>query len=164
MKQISNFIKEGLKITSKTKVNSKIDRLARLMGCRNNVIETILDKYVDLNVFDKKMHKKMICTDFEALFMLAMMLVKDKCEISDILYLGTVHYSSNIGHSNPYDYSWYEELYDDDKDIDILDQIKIEYRNNEKVKNIFKEIFNFCKDNDLDNYKDFFNFYEELNQ
>ena len=162
MNQITNYIKEGLKITSKTKVNSKIDRLARLMDCRNNVVKTILDKYVNLNVFSKYMQNKMICTDFEALFMLAMMLVKDNGDVSDILSLGTIHYSKNIGKSNPYDYTWYEELYDDDKDIDILDQIKLEYKHNEKVKNIFKEIFNFCKDNNLDNYDNFFyiNFYE----
>ena len=161
MKKINEFIQEGLKITSKTKVNSKIDRLARLMGCRNNVIEIILNKYVDLNVFSKDMQNKMICTDFEALFMLAMILVHDNKNFDEILTLGTKHYK---GKGNPYDFSWYEELYDEDDDIDILDEIKYLYGHDKEIKNTFKEIFNFCKENDLSDYESFFYFYEELNQ
>lgn len=161
MKKINEFIQEGLKITSKTKVNSKIDRLARLMGCRNNVIETILDKYFNLNVFSKDMQNKMICTDFEALFMLAIILVHDNNNFDEILNLGTKHYK---GEGNPYDFSWYEELYDEDDDIDILDKIKFQYVHDKEIKNTFKEIFNFCKENDLSDYESFFYFYEELNQ
>ena len=164
MKNLQDIIQEKLQIGSKTKINDPYKYLAKFLDCNVTTIQTILKTYIDLNVFNNTMHQKMFCTDFEALFMLAMMLVKDNAKESDILYMGTIHYSKTIGKANPYDYSWYEELYDDDKDIDILDQIKLEYKNNEKVKNTFKEIFNFCKDNNLDNYEKFFYFYEELNK
>ena len=164
MKNLQDIIHEKLQIGSKTKIHNHEEDLAKFLDCDVNTMQTILTKYINLDIFDDKMHRKMICTDFEALFMLAMMLVKDNVKESGILAIGTLHYSHSIGHCNPYNFSWYDELYDNDKDIDILDQIKIEYKNNEKVKNTFKEIFNFCKDNNLDNYEKFFYFYEELNK
>jgi len=164
MKNLQDIIQEKLQIGSKTKIHDPYKYLATFLDCDVNTIQTILKKYIDLNVFNNTMHKKMLCTDFEALFMLAMMLVKDKAKESDISYMGTVHYSKNIGKANPYNYSWYEELYDENGDIDILEQIQYEYMTNEKIKNTFKEIFNFCKDNNLDNYEKFFYFYEELNK
>ena len=163
MKSVLNII-EGLKIKSNTKVQSDVTNVMNCLHCSESAARSILDKYVKLDILSKDLQKKMICSDFEALFMLASMLVDDKKDPDTILELGTVGYSRRNKYGrNPYDYSWFEEWYDEDNDIDVLDQIKNEYKSNKKLKNKFIEIFNFCKENNITEADDVFAYCDEVN-
>ena len=161
MKKLINII-EGLKIGSKSNVQSDISDICNLLDCSEQAAIKIRDEYATLNVLSKKLQDKMICTDFEALFMLAAMLVDDKNGPGDLPYLGTIKYQRQFGHNNPYNYSWFEEWYDEDNDIDVLQQIKNEYSTNKKVKDKFNEIYDFCKENDITNSDAIFDFHDEV--
>ena len=155
MKSVLNII-EGLKIKSNTKVQSDVTNVMNCLHCSESAARSILDKYVKLDILSKDLQKKMICSDFEALFMLASMLVDDKKDPDTILELGTVGYSRRNKYGrNPYDYSWFEE---ETRDGDFLDSVKKWIKQNleefETIYNIVKKhkdkfdsekIFNMCE-------------------
>lgn len=162
MKQLKTII-ESLKVNSKSKVQSDIRDICNCLHCNEQAAIKIRDEYATLNILSKQLQDKMICSDFEALFMLASMLVDDNKEPKNIIDIGTIGYKKNLhGNRNPYDYSWFEEWYDEDNDIDVLQQIKNEYQSNKKIKDKFIEIFDFCKINDITEADDIFAFQDEV--
>ena len=162
MKRLKQII-EGIKISSKSKVQSDIRDICDCLKCSESAAIKIRDEYVKLDILSTNLQDVMICSDFEALFMLASMLIDDHKEPKNIIDIGTIGYKKNLhGNRNPYDYTWFEEWYDKDNDIDVLDQIKKEYKENKDLQNKFKEIFDFCDDNNIVEADDIFYFHDEV--
>lgn len=166
MKTLINIINEKLKINSKSKVNSLSKDIAKYLGISETDAEVIESKYLHKEYFDlDEMYKKDLpATQFELVFLLASMLVDDNAKVDHIERLGTVGYKKEIGHSNPYDYSWYEEEFSDqDNDYeDVLIYIQEQYKHNDDFNKSFKEVYIFCKNRGINDPEKFFGWYENI--
>ncbi len=111
-------------------------------GIPSKLIEKIWNKYIKNSPFPKNINDVMICYPFEALFMIAAMLVDDGFGITYYEELGYKSYKTHYGGThNPYDYSWFDEEYETGKDIFEYLQHKWIPANYEE----FEEIYNICK-------------------
>jgi hypothetical protein len=166
MKTLINIINEKLKINSKSKVSSLTKDIAKYLGISETDAEVIETKYLYKEYFDlDKIYKKdLLASEFELVFLLAAMLVDDNAKVDDIERLGTVGYRKDIGHSNPYDYSWYEEPFSDqDNDYeDVLEYIQEQYKHNDNFNKLFKEVYIFCKNKGINNPEKFFDWIENI--
>jgi len=167
MKSLINIINEKLKINSKSKVSSLTKDIAKYLDISENDAETIETKYLYTEYFDlDDIYKKdLLASQFELVFLLASMLVDDNAKVDHIEKLGTVEYEKQIGPSNPYDYSWYEEKFSDqDNDYsDLLEYIKEQYKHNDNFNKLFKEVYLFCKNRGINDPNKIFEFYENIN-
>lgn len=146
MKDLSIVLLEKLQIKSNSKNKNK--EQLNFENLFNGVPEKILNKIYNnylINVpdsFSKECKDAMICSAFELLFMMAACLVDDNLDMKYYNYLGTKYYKMKLnGKNNPYDYSWYEEEVEDNKDI-------LEYFQQDWIPNNlneFEEIYNICK-------------------
>lgn len=172
MKQIVNYIKEGLKITSKTKVDKVgVQKIAEILNIDSKYAEEIHNKYLKMNFLeiDKSFENDLITvsgTQFELIFMLCAMLVKDKQDKLDPAFtsLGTKWYKLKLGGTqNPYDYSLFEEEFEDEdgNTWDILDYIQNQYRKHKEVEKNIQDAFNFCKEANINDPEKIWNFYAE---
>jgi len=166
MKLLINIIQEKLKISSKTKVSSLTKDIAKYLDISENDAETIETKYLYIKYFDLDdiYNKDLPASQFELVFLLASMLVDDNAKVDYLERLGTVGYRKNIGPSNPYDYSWYEEKFSDqDNDYnDLLEYIKAQYKHNNNFNKLFKEVYIFCKNRGINDPNKIFEFYENI--
>lgn len=167
MKTLINIINEKLKINSKSKVSSLTKDIAKYLDISETDAEVIETKYLHKEYFDlDEMYKKdLLASEFELVFLLAAMLVDDNAKVDDIERLGTVGYKRNIGHSNPYDYSWYEEPFSDqDNDYeDVLEYIQEQYKHNDDFNKSFKEVYIFCKNKGINDPEKIFGWYDNIN-
>ena len=135
MKNIISSIKEGLKITSKTKVNKVgAKKIAEILNIDLKYAEEIHNKYLNMNFLeiDKDFEKDLVsisATQFELIFILCAMLIKDKKDGLEPCFtkLGTKWYKLKLGGTqNPYDYSLFEEEFEDEdgNTRDVLDYIQ----------------------------------------
>ena len=146
MKLIIDYIKEGLKVNSKSKINSPLIQIAKILNIDEKYAEEIFDKYLNMNYLDldKEQDKKLPCTQFELIFMLCAMLVQDKMLISHFTKLGLNGYKVILhGTNNPYDYSWFEEEIEDEDGTkrDLLYFIKNKFKFNKNVKKKYSKNF-----------------------
>ena len=167
MKSLINIIKEKLKINSKSKVSSLTEDIAKYLNISETDAEIIEMKYLHKEYFDlDDIYKKdLSASEFELVFLLASMLVDDNAKVDNIERLGTVGYEKEIGPSNPYDYSWYEEKFSDqDNDYNnLLEYIKEQYKHNDNFNKLFKEVYIFCKNRGINDPNKIFEFYENIN-
>ena len=167
MKTLINIINEKLKINSKSKVSSLTKDIAKYLDISETDAEVIETKYLHKEYFDlDEIYKKdLLASEFELVFLLAAMLVDDNAKVDDIERLGTVGYKKNIGHSNPYDYSWYEEQFSDqDNDYeDVLEYIQEQYKHNDDFNKSFKEVYIFCKNKGINDPEKIFGWYDNIN-
>jgi len=167
MKTLKNIINEKLKINSKSKVSSLTQDIAKYLRISEQDAETLESKYLHAEYFDlDEMYKKDLpATQFELVFLLASMLVDDNVKVDYIERLGTVGYKKDIGHSNPYDYSWYEEQFSDqDNDYeDVLEYIQEQYKHNNDFNKLFKEVYIFCKNKGINDPEKIFGWYDNIN-
>ena len=174
MKQIINYIKEGLKINSNTKIEpSNEKKIANILGIDLKYAKEIHNKYLKMNFLemDKDFEKDLISvsgTQFELIFMLCAMLLNDKQDELDPYFtnLGTNWYRMKVGgKQNPYDYSWFEEEFEDEdgNTWDILEYIQRQYKKHKDVAKNIQDAFNFCKEAKIDDPEKIWNFYEEYN-
>ena len=167
MKTLINIINEKLKINSKSKVSSLTKDIAKYLDISETDAEVIETKYLHKEYFDlDEIYKKdLLASEFELVFLLAAMLVDDNAKVDDIERLGTVGYKRNIGHSNPYDYSWYEEPFSDqDNDYeDVLEYIQEQYKHNDDFNKSFKEVYIFCKNKGINDPEKIFGWYDNIN-
>ena len=167
MKTLINIINEKLKINSKTKVRSLTKDIAKYLGISETDAEVIESKYLHKEYFDlDEIYKKdLLASEFELVFLLASMLVDDNAKVDDIERLGTVGYKKDIGPSNPYDYSWYEEPFSDqDNDYeDVLEYIQEQYKHNDNFNKLFKEVYIFCKNRGINDPEKIFGWYDNIN-
>lgn len=167
MKTLINIINEKLKINSKSKVSSLTKDIAKYLNISETDAEVIETKYLHKEYFDlDEIYKKdLLASEFELVFLLASMLVDDNAKVDDIERLGTVGYKRNIGHSNPYDYSWYEEKFSDqDNDYeDVLEYIQEQYKHNDDFNKSFKEVYIFCKNKGINDPEKIFGWYDNIN-
>ena len=167
MKTLINIINEKLKINSKSKVSSLTKDIAKYLNISETDAEVIETKYLHKEYFDlDEIYKKdLLASEFELVFLLAAMLVDDNAKVDDIERLGTVGYKRNIGHSNPYDYSWYEEPFSDqDNDYeDVLEYIQEQYKHNDDFNKSFKEVYIFCKNKGINDPEKIFGWYDNIN-
>lgn len=166
MKTLINIINEKLKINSKSKVSSLTKDIAKYLDISETDAEIIEMKYLHKEYFDlDEIYKKDLpATQFELVFLLASMLVDDNAKVDHIERLGTVGYKKEIGHSNPYDYSWYEdEFSDQDNDYnDLLEYIKEQYKHNDNFNKSFKEVYIFCKNKGINDPEKIFGWPENI--
>ena len=162
MKTLNTIIQEKLKINSKSKVNSSTKNIAEYFKISEQDAEIIETKYLHAKYFnlDDKYDKDLLATRFELVFGLAAMLVDDNAKVDDIERLGTVGYKRDIGPSNPYDYSWYEEPIGNY--TDVLEYIQSQYIKDEKFNKLFKEVYEFCKNVGIYDFNKIFDFYENI--
>jgi len=167
MKTLINIINEKLKINSKSKVSSLTKDIAKYLGISETDAEVIESKYLHKEYFDlDEIYKKdLLASEFELVFLLASMLVDDNAKVDDIERLGTVGYKKDIGPSNPYDYSWYEEPFSDqDNDYeDVLEYIQEQYKHNDDFNKLFKEVYIFCKNRGINDPEKIFGWYDNIN-
>jgi len=167
MKTLINIINEKLKINSKSKVSTLTKDIAKYLDISETDAEVIETKYLHKEYFDlDEIYKKdLLASQFELVFLLATMLVDDNAKVDDIERLGTVGYKKNIGHSNPYDYSWYEEPFSDqDNDYeDVLEYIQEQYKHNDDFNKLFKEVYIFCKNKGINDPEKIFGWYDNIN-
>ena len=167
MKTLNTIIQEKLKINSKSKVSSLTKDIAKYLGISETDAEVIESKYLHKEYFDlDEMYKKdLLASEFELVFLLASMLVDDNAKVDDIERLGTVGYKKDIGPSNPYDYSWYEEPFSDqDNDYeDVLEYIQEQYKHNDNFNKLFKEVYIFCKNRGINDPEKIFGWYDNIN-
>ena len=167
MKTLKNIINEKLKINSKSKVSSLTKDIAKYLDISETDAEVIETKYLHKEYFDlDEMYKKDLpATQFELVFLLASMLVDDNAKVDHIERLGTVGYKRDIGPSNPYDYSWYEEKFSDqDNDYeDVLEYIQEQYKHNDDFNKSFKEVYIFCKNRGINDPEKIFGWYDNIN-
>ena len=167
MKTLINIINEKLKINSKSKVSTLTKDIAKYLDISETDAEVIETKYLHKEYFDlDEIYKKdLLASQFELVFLLATMLVDDNAKVDDIERLGTVGYKKNIGHSNPYDYSWYEEPFSDqDNDYeDVLEYIQEQYKHNDDFNKSFKEVYIFCKNRGINDPEKIFGWYDNIN-
>ena len=52
MISIINYIKEGLKVNSKSKINSPLIQIAKILNIDEKYAEEIFDKYLNMNYLD----------------------------------------------------------------------------------------------------------------
>lgn len=166
MKTLINIINEKLKINSKSKVSSLTKDIAKYLDISEQDAEIIETKYLHAKYFnlDNKYDKNLPATRFELVFCLAAMLVDDNAKVDDIERLGTVGYKIDIGPSNPYDYSWYEESFSDQNNDyeDVLEYIKEQYTKDKNFNKLFKEVYEFCKNVGIYDCNKIFKFYENI--
>ena len=167
MKTLNTIIQEKLKINSKSKVSSLTKDIAKYLGISETDAEVIESKYLHKEYFDlDEIYKKdLLASQFELVFLLAAMLIDDNAKVDDIERLGTVGYRKDIGHSNPYDYSWYEEPFSDqDNDYeDVLEYIQEQYKHNDDFNKLFKEVYIFCKNRGINDPEKIFGWYDNIN-
>ena len=167
MKTLNTIIQEKLKINSKSKVSSLTKDIAKYLGISETDAEVIESKYLHKEYFDlDEIYKKdLLASEFELVFLLASMLVDDNAKVDDIERLGTVGYKKDIGPSNPYDYSWYEEPFSDqDNDYeDVLEYIQEQYKHNDNFNKLFKEVYIFCKNRGINDPEKIFGWYDNIN-
>ena len=167
MKTLINIINEKLKINSKSKVSTLTKDIAKYLGISETDAEVIEMKYLHAEYFDlDEIYKKdLLASEFELVFLLASMLVDDNAKVDDIERLGTVGYKKDIGPSNPYDYSWYEEPFSDqDNDYeDVLEYIQEQYKHNDNFNKLFKEVYIFCKNRGINDPEKIFGWYDNIN-
>ena len=167
MKSLINIINEKLKINSKSKVSTLTKDIAKYLDISETDAEVIESKYLHKEYFDlDEMYKKdLLASEFELVFLLASMLVDDNAKVDDIERLGTIGYKRDIGPSNPYDYSWYEEPFSDqDNDYeDVLEYIQEQYKHNDDFNKSFKEVYIFCKNRGINDPEKIFGWYDNIN-
>ena len=163
MNNINQYIFEKLKINSKSKVSSLTKDIAEYFKISEQDAEIIETKYLHAKYFDldDRYDKNLLATRFELVFGLAAMLVNDNAKVDDIERLGTVGYKRDIGTSNPYDYSWYEEPFGNYDDT--LEYIQEQYVKDKKFNKLFKEVYEFCKNVGIYDMNKIFGFYENIN-
>ena len=167
MKTLNTIIQEKLKINSKSKVSTLTKDIAKYLDISETDAEIIEMKYLHKEYFDlDEIYKKdLLASEFELVFLLAAMLVDDNAKVDDIERLGTVGYKKEIGPSNPYDYSWYEEPFSDqDNDYeDVLEYIQEQYKHNDDFNKSFKEVYIFCKNRGINDPEKIFGWYDNIN-
>ena len=169
MKTLIESIKEGLKITSKTKVEPTNEKkIAIILGIDLKYAKEIHDKYLNMNFLemDKDYEKDLLASQFELIFMLCAMLIDDKQDKLDPAFtnLGTKWYKQKLGGThNPYDYSWFEEEFEDEdgNTWDTLEYIQEQYKKRKDIAKNIQDAFNFCKEAKIDDPDTIWNFYEE---
>ena len=165
MKQLDYFINEKLKVNSKSTIKNTTTDIANYLGIDIKYAKEIEDKYLNKNYLSisKECEKYLLATQFELVFMLAIMLVDDNKDYSDIIDLGFNLYK---GKNNPYDYTWYEEGFIDSNGTeytDILEYIQKLFKNSKEFRELFKEVYDFCKKANINNPEKFFDIYEYIN-
>jgi len=111
--------------------------------------DTDCDKYLEKN--DYIPEKKWNSSEFEALLMLAVMLLADKHKAKDILTIG---FKSYKGKNNPYDYSWFEGDYGEDSVLELIQQAYDEDADFKKLwEDFFKTVEGVYKNTKMDPYE-----------
>lgn len=139
MKNINTYIVEKYKLSknSTTKytlfcdelyLNSKKDSARELFEYYENDCENVIG--------DKITESQRCATDFELIFMLAVMLLDDGFGSEELQNIG---YHGYDGDNNPYDYSWFEEENEDGEDV--LSILKSLYEEDSKEGEKFSEVF-----------------------
>ena len=166
MKRFRKFITEKLKITSKTKINSKSTDIANYLGIEEKYAQEIVDYYLNKKYFDDLdniYEKDLLATQFELVFMCTSMLVADNQPIESFTSLGYKAYKNKKGGTyNPYDYSWFEEEFSDqDNDYPtLLDYMQEKFANNKKTRENIRDAYDFCKKADINDPDKIFDIYE----
>ena len=147
MKKIYNYIQEKLVINKDSKIkNNQYEKFCDVLkldkkndGSKHlyELYQTDCDKIIGNNITSEQR----MSTDFELIYMLAIMLLDDNYTRSEILNLGYTIYKGN---NNPYDYSWFEE--ENNKGETVLDIIQNLYRSNNKFEEIFNKIYWYADD------------------
>lgn len=144
MKTLSIILQEKLHIDKNSKSRNKHKEAFEVFfeGLPKEQIKYIWDKYIVGHPFSKEAENALLCTPFELLFTMGIMLVDDNLSYNNYTYLGTKWYKTKLhGQNNPYDSSWFEEEINDDQDI--LDYLKNEWIPNNEDDFIF--IYNLCE-------------------
>ena len=166
MKSVNSFILEKLRLGKDTFSQEARERKAfktYYKGLPEKICEEILDEYVYGKPFDEyfkdDINEKIICTPFELLFLMAVMLIDDGLSSKYFTYLGTKWYKMHLhGQNNPYDSCWFEE--DITNDMDTLDMCKEWIKNNRAE---FNNIYDICyKYKDIINISTIEGFYENV--
>lgn len=173
MKTIINYIKEGLKISSKTKVDKVgAEKIAKILDIDLKYAKEIHNKYLKMNLLEmnKDFEKDLVsvsATQFELIFMLCAMLIKDKQDKLDPAFtvLGKKSYKLKFGTQNPYNYSLFkEEFEDEDGNIwNILEYIQEQYITRKEVEKNIQDVFKLCIEANINDPEKIYNFYEKYN-
>lgn len=152
MKNINTYIVEKYKISknSTTKytlfcdelcLNSKKDSARELFEYYENDCENVIGDHIT--------EDQRYATDFELIFMLAVMLLDDGYNWKMLQNIG---YKGYPGKNNPYDYSWFEEENEDGDDVltilkDLYDEDNIDGEKfSEMFDNVMEKIEDCCAD------------------
>ncbi len=154
MKELNNYIIEKLKLNKDSEDPEYIKFCNALKITKDNIDTDCWDnamkyskelyKYYQSDckeVFDETdlEEKNMLCGLFDALFILAIMLLQDEYDSNGILKIG---FKSYKGNNNPYDYSWFDE--ENDKNQTILELIQDAYHDSNKFKQFFDNFYDLA--------------------
>lgn len=153
MKNLKDTILEKLIINKHSKVkDDTLEKFCKVLYLDNKPANKrkieILYKYYqnDCNkIIENNFDGSLISTNFELLFMLAVMLLDDNYNIS---YIRDIGWKSYKGKNNPYDFSWFEE--EDGGDNTVLEVIQQLWVDNKDFYDIFSDIYMWTKDTCFD--------------
>ena len=146
MKNLNNYILEKLKINKDS--GDYYGKFCRALKIKKSAYATQLFDYYNnpskcedkLSPYFKDFELHSSC--FDLIFMIAVMLIEDKKDASDILNIG---YTSYDGNNDPYALLWFDE--EDNNDNTVLNVLQNLYKdtNNNWFKEYFDDFFDIVK-------------------
>ncbi len=146
MNNLKEYIIEKLSLDSKKISDESLKKFMKALGIKKSDEYVLkLKHYCDTDC-DKQLEKDDYIPknmwnsfEFDALLMLAVMLLEDGYKAKDILNIG---FKSYKGNNNPYDYSWFDE--ENDKNQTILELIQDAYHDSNKFKQFFDNFYDLA--------------------
>ena len=148
MKDFNSYIVERLKLSNKhtIKQDSYEKQLFKeyYKGIPETLLDYIFDTYVEESPFSEECNKVLLCTAFELLYMIGAMLIYDGYDSADdwqyYKKMGYKKYLNKKGNkgSNPYDFAWFEEEFDNTDILSYLQNEWIPNNENEFIVNIWE--------------------------
>ena len=124
------------------------DYSQQLFELYKNDCDHIFSNFLKKEIGAEQADKALCSTDFELIIMAAAMLLDDNRKCGDVTRLGFNDYP---GHNNPYDYSWFEEVFEmGGFKYDILGFIQDLYNSNQRFNKMFTDVYDLleeCCDN-----------------
>ena len=156
MNNLKEYIIEKLNLDSQKISNDSLKKFMNALGIKKSdehvlrlkhYCDTDCNKYLEKDNYIPE--DQWCCTEFDALLMLAVMLLEDGNKAKDILNIGFTSYE---GANNPYDFSWFDE--ENDKDETVLELIQNAYKKNRDFKELWEDFFEtvecVCKNTKID--------------
>ena len=142
MNNLKEYIIEKLNLNSKKISDESLKKFMKALGIKKSDEYVLkLKHYCDTDC-DKNLEKDDYISkdmwnsfEFDALLMLAVMLLEDGYKAKDILNIG---FKSYKGNNNPYDYSWFDG---DVRSDSVLELIQKAYDEDHDFKKLWEDFF-----------------------